>query len=84
MIQEAASAGEVLVGADGSDASLQSVDWAAAEAATRGSALVVCCVAVAGTDEKPMLWDGQELVLVPAEDVVRRATARARSSSADL
>jgi nucleotide-binding universal stress UspA family protein len=84
MIQAAASPGEVLVGADGSDASLQAVDWAAAEAATRGSALVVCCVAAAGTDEKPVLWDGQELVLVPADDVVRQATARARSSSADL
>ena len=77
-------AGGVLVGVDGSEPSLQAVEWAATDAATRGVTLAVCCVAVAGSAEHPMLWDGQESVLVPAEEVRERAVARARKSAADV
>jgi nucleotide-binding universal stress UspA family protein len=78
------AAGTVVVGVDGSEPSLQAVRWAAEEAAARGVALVVCCVAVAGTEERPMLWDGQMLVLVPADDVLRRAVEVVTESAADV
>jgi nucleotide-binding universal stress UspA family protein len=71
----------VVVGVDGSEPSLRAVDWAAAEAAARGLPLAVCCVAVAGTDKQPMLWDGQEGVLLPADDVLRRAVRRAAATA---
>ena len=58
MAVEEATAGAVVVGVDGSEPSLRAVRWAAEEAAMRGAGLTVCCVAVAGTDEQPMLWDG--------------------------
>jgi nucleotide-binding universal stress UspA family protein len=77
-----AFAGGVVVGVDGSEPSLRAVGWAAGEAVMRGVGLTVCCVAVAGTEEQPMLWDGQQLVLLPADEVLRRAMRRARESAA--
>ena len=50
----------------------------------RGAGLTVCCVAVAGTDEQPMLWDGQQLVLIPADDVLRRAIRVATDTTAEV
>lgn len=82
MTSEGGSAGEVLVGVDGSEPSLRAVDWAVTEAAARGGTLTVWCVAVSGSADNPMLWDGEEAVLVPAADVVRRAQERAAASPA--
>ena len=84
MTSEGGSAGEVLVGADGSGPSMRAVEWAAEEAAARGSTLTVWCVAVAGTAANPMLWDGAEGVLVPAADVVRRGQERAAAAAPGL
>ncbi len=84
MAVEEVTAGPVVVGADGSEPSLRAVRWAAQEAATRGTGLTVCCVAVAGTDEQPMLWDGQQLVLLPADEVLRRAIRVATDTTADV
>jgi nucleotide-binding universal stress UspA family protein len=81
---EEATAGAVVVGADGSEPSLRAVRWAAEEAAMRAAGLTVCCVAVAGTDEQPMLWDGQQLVLIPADEVLRRAIRVATDTTADV
>jgi nucleotide-binding universal stress UspA family protein len=81
---EEATAGAVVVGADGSEPSLRAVRWAAQEAAMRAAGLTVCCVAVAGTDEQPMLWDGQQLVLIPADDVLRRAIRVATDATAEV
>jgi len=81
---EEATAGAVVVGADGSEPSLRAVRWAAQEAAMRAAGLTVCCVAVAGTDEQPMLWDGQQLVLIPADDVLRRAIRVATDTTAEV
>jgi len=81
---EEATAGAVVVGVDGSEPSLRAVRWAAEEAAMRGAGLTVCCVAVAGTDEQPMLWDGQQLVLIPADDVLRRAIRVATDTTAEV
>jgi nucleotide-binding universal stress UspA family protein len=81
---EEATVGAVVVGADGSEPSLRAVRWAAEEAAMRGAGLTVCCVAVAGTDEQPMLWDGQQLVLLPADEVLRRAIRVATDTTADV
>jgi nucleotide-binding universal stress UspA family protein len=77
-------AGGVLVGVDGSEASLQAMDWAVAEATARGSTLAVCCVAVAGDAEQPMLWNGQDCVMVKADEIVQQAVERARKSAPDL
>lgn len=74
----------VLVGVDGSEPSLQALDWAVAEATARGKTLTVCCVAVAGDAEQPMLWNGEDCVLVRADEVVRQAVERARKSAPDL
>ena len=84
MAVEEATAGAVVVGVDGSEPSLRAVRWAAEEAAMRGAGLTVCCVAVAGTDEQPMLWDGQQLVLIPADEVLRRAIRVAMDTTADV
>lgn len=84
MASDGGSAGELLVGVDGSEPSLRAVDWAAAEAAARGGTLTVWCVAVSGTAETPMLWDGTKAVLVPAADVVRRGEERAAAAAAGL
>ena len=81
---EEATAGAVVVGADGSEPSLRAVRWAAQEAAMRAAGLTVCCVAVAGTDEQPMLWDGQQLVLIPADDVLRRAIRVATDTTVEV
>lgn len=66
----------VLVGVDGSEASLRAVEWAAAEASARAAGLTVCCVAADGPPEAALLW-GQDFSREQADRVVADAAARA-------
>jgi nucleotide-binding universal stress UspA family protein len=59
----------IVVGVDGSEASLRAVDWAAAEAARRGVGLTVY-VAVHGPPEEAMLWADPQMIPMLADQVM--------------
>jgi len=73
----------IVVGVDGSEASFRAVDWAAAEAASRGIGLTVC-VAVYGPPEQAVLWAEPDLTPMLADQIVARAAERARRVAADV
>lgn len=71
----------VLVGVDGSEASLRAVEWAAAESAARLVDLTVCCVASEGPLEKALVWE-PDFTRERADHVVAEAVARAGRAAA--
>jgi nucleotide-binding universal stress UspA family protein len=73
----------IVVGVDGSEASLRAVDWAAAEAARRGIGLTVCVV-VYGPPEEAVLWTGPHMTPVLANQVMRRAAKRATFAASEV
>jgi nucleotide-binding universal stress UspA family protein len=77
-------AGGVLVGVDGSEPSLQALDWAAGEAALRGAGLTVLGVANDDVLSEPALWTTPQLIKEHAADVVERATDRARRAAPEV
>jgi nucleotide-binding universal stress UspA family protein len=68
---------EILVGVDGSEASLRAVDWAATEAASRGARVVVCCVGAQGPVEQAMVWE-PDFTEQHATDIAAHAVKRAQ------
>ncbi|HVQ89701.1 MAG TPA: universal stress protein [Mycobacteriales bacterium] len=70
----------VLVGVDGSEASLRAAEWAATESAARLVDLTVCCVAAEGPLEKALVWE-PDFTRDRADHVVAEAVARARRAA---
>jgi nucleotide-binding universal stress UspA family protein len=73
----------IVVGVDGSEASLRAVDWAAVEAARRRVGLTVCVV-VYGPPEEAVLWAGSHMTPMLAEQVMRRAVERAGQAAVEV
>lgn len=71
----------LLVGVDGSEPSLQALDWAAGEATLRGAGLTVLGVANDDLLTEPALWTTPQLIKEHAADVVERAADRARRAA---
>lgn len=67
----------VVVGVDGSEASLAAARWAAAEAASRAGDLRVLCAANEDTGESATLWTSPQLVRRDATEVAGAAVAAA-------
>jgi len=76
--------GVVLVGVDGSEDSLVAVDWAAAEAASTGSALTVCHSTPFGPPFDLPAEATSDRLLIRGEQVVRAAAERARAIAPGL
>jgi len=73
----------VVVGVDGSESSLRAVEWAAAEAARRRGKLTVCAV-LYGPPEDAVLWVGPDMVPILNDEIVRRATYRAKQVAPEV